>query len=411
VSKKPTSGDNAGRKKISWLGPGFFIVVLLGLILSGIHQEIGEARAETTPDITIGIVGPMSGDMAELGRYVREAVGLQAEEWNDKGGLLGRPIRVLVEDDHHDPKEAVAAAKRLVRARVWGVIGHLTSAASLPASGVYHAAGIPQITPSSTDPRLTEQGFRNLFRTCGRDDQQGQVAARFVLDALHPRRVVVLHDQTAYGKALADTFSRHIMRRDGRLLATTFTLSTGGKNIASVLEAIKAKEPDVIYFGGIYREGGLLVKQLREHGVKATFVSGDGVSGTEFISLAGDAAMGTYLTFAPNPLRLPSAETVMKKFQNRYGAIGPYSLYAYDAAGALFTAIARAKPKAAARSELLRVSQVLHRMTYMGAIGTLRWNRKGDLVNPPYVIYQTRKGGSFQGWFEQVTGRPPQPRG
>src|SRR3990172_4866575 len=347
---------------------------LLVIALSGIDQEIGAAKAETTPDITIGIVGPMSGDMAELGRYVREAVGLQAEEWNDKGGLLGRRIRVLVEDDHHDPKEAVAAAKRLVRARVWGVIGHLTSAASLPASGVYHAAGIPQITPSSTDPRLTEQGFRNLFRTCGRDDQQGQVAARFVLDALHPRRVVVLHDQTAYGKPLADTFSRQIMRRDGRLLATTFTLSAGGENIASVLEAIKVKEP-------------------------------------EFISLAGDAAMGTYLTFAPNPLRLPSAETVMKKFQNRYGAIGPYSLYAYDAAGALFTAIARAKPKAAARPELLRVSQVLHRMTYMGALGMLRWNRKGDLVNPPYVIYQTRKGGSFQGWFEQVTGRPPLPRG
>jgi len=409
MSRKPTSGDNTGRKKLFCLGLGL-IMGLLAIALSGIDQEIAEGGPATAPDIAIGIVGPMSGDMAELGRYVREAVGLQAEEWNDKGGLLGRRIRVLVEDDHHDPKEAVAAAKRLVRARVWGVIGHLTSAASLPASGVYHAAGIPQITPSSTDPRLTEQGFRNLFRTCGRDDQQGEVAARFVLDALHPKRVVALHDQTAYGKALADTFSRQI-RRDGRLLATTFTLSPGGKNIASVLEAIKAKEPDVIYFGGIYREGGLLVKQLREQGIKATFVSGDGVIGTEFISLAGDAAMGTYLTFAPNPLRLPSAETVMKKFQNRYGAIGPYSLYAYDAAGALFTAIARAKPKAAARPELLRVSQVLHRMTYMGALGMLRWNRKGDLVNPPYVIYQTRKGGSFQGWFEQVTGRPPQPRG
>src|SRR3972149_4238242 len=227
MSRKPTSGDNAGRKKLFCLGLGL-IMGLLVIALSGIDQEIGAAKAETTPDITIGVVGPMSGDMAELGRYVREAVGLQAEEWNDKGGLLGRRIRVLVEDDRQDPKEAVAAAKRLVRAGVWGVIGHLTSAASLPASGVYHAAGIPQITPSSTDPRLTEQGFKNLFRTCGRDDQQGEVAARFVLDALHPKRVVALHDQTAYGKALADTFSRQI-RRDGRLLATTFILSAGGK--------------------------------------------------------------------------------------------------------------------------------------------------------------------------------------
>ncbi|MBI2902792.1 MAG: branched-chain amino acid ABC transporter substrate-binding protein [Candidatus Methylomirabilis oxyfera] len=386
------------------------LLVFLSLVLWVMPQGVAEGRVMTRPDITIGIVGPMSGDMAELGRYVREAAELQTEEWNEKGGLLGRRIRLLIEDDHHDPREAVAAAKRLVRAGVWGVIGHLTSAASLPASAVYHAAGIPQITPSSTDPRLTEQGFQNVFRTCGRDDQQGEVAATFVLDSLRPRRVVVLHDQTAYGRALAETFNRQIRRRDRRLLAATFTLSPGGKNIASLLEAIKAEEPDVIYFGGIYREGGLLVRQLRDHGVKATFVSGDGVIGSEFVSLAGNAATGTYLTFAPNPLLLPSAEGVIKRFRNRYGAIGPYTLYAYDAAGALFTAIARAKPKAAARPQLLRVSQILHRMSYMGELGTLRWDRKGDLVDPPYVIYQTRKGGSFQGWFEQVTSPPPDPR-
>jgi ABC-type branched-subunit amino acid transport system substrate-binding protein len=108
---------------------------------------------------------------------------------------------------------------------------------------------------------------------------------------------------------------------------------------------------------------------------------------------------------------LASAEAVIEKFRNRHGAIGPYSLYAYDAAGALFTALARAKPKVATRPQLLRVSQVLHRMSYMGALGILRWNGRGDLVNPPYVIYQTKKGGSFQGWFEQVTGRPSQPKG
>jgi branched-chain amino acid transport system substrate-binding protein len=353
----------------------------------------------------------MSGDMAQLGRYVREAVELQAEEWNEKGGLLGRRIRLIVEDDHHDPKEAVAAAKRLVRAGVWGVIGHLTSVASLPASAIYHAAGIPQITPSSTDPRLTDQGFRNLFRTCGRDDQQGEVAAKFVLDTFHPRRVVVVHDQTTYGKALAETFNHRIIRGDPRLITTTSVLSAGERNIASILEAIKAKEPDVIYFGGIYREGALLIRQLRANGVKAAFVSGDGVIGMEFINLAGEAATGTYLTFAPNPLLLASAEAVIEKFKNRHGAIGPYTLYAYDAAGALFTALARGKPKAATRPQLLRVSQALHRMSYMGALGILRWDGRGDLVNPPYVIYQTKKGGSFQGWFEQVTGRPSQPKG
>ncbi len=387
-------------------------MALLGFLFLGVWQGMAEGRPKTPAPsvINIGVAGPMSGDMANVGRSMREAVELQIEEWNEKGGIMGRRIQLLVEDDHNDPTEAVNAAKRLVRGGVWGVIGHLTSAGSLPASGIYHAAGVPQITPSSTDPRLTEQGFRNLFRVCGRDDQQGRVAAEFVLDALHPRRVVVLHDQTPYGRALAETFRRRMTSQERGLKVSTLTVSPGGKDLALVVEAIKAKEPDLVYFGGIFREAGLLVRQLREQGVKATLVSGDGVIGTEFVSLAGEAAAtGTYLTFAPNPMLLPSADAAIKRFQNRYGAIGPYTLYAYDAAGALFSAMTSAKPKSPSKSQLLRVASTLHRMTYMGALGQLRWDRKGDLVSPPYVVYQARKGGSFQGWFEQVTGRPAQP--
>ncbi|MGH7410634.1 MAG: branched-chain amino acid ABC transporter substrate-binding protein [Candidatus Methylomirabilis sp.] len=404
MSAKPTLGSENGRNERR-PRRGLFPAIL-ALLLLGIQQESAVAKTETTSVITIGVVGPMSGGMAQLGRYVRQAVEFQAEEWNEKGGLLGRRIQLLVEDDRDDPVEAVSAARRLVQAGIWGVIGHLTSAASLPASAVYHAAGIPQITPSSTDPRLTEQRFRNLFRTCGRDDQQGRVAAEFVLDTLDPRRVVVLHDMTPYGKALAETFRREIARKDRRLLVATLVLLPGGKNMGSVVDAVRAKEPDVVYFGGIFRDGGLLIKRLRERGVKARLVSGDGMIGTEFINVAGEAAAtGTYLTFAPTPLRMPSAEAVIKRFQDRHGTIGPYTLYAYDAAGALFSAMAKAKPKSPSHSQLRRVSQTLHGMTYKGALGRLRWDRKGDLISQPYVIYQARKGGSFQGWFEQVTGR------
>ncbi len=407
MSRKLTLESRGGRKRPR--PTSGIVLALLSLVLAGIQQEMAEGRQEPSPAITIGVAGPMSGDMAHLGRSVREAVALQAEEWNQKGGILGHRIHLLVEDDRNDPAEAVNAAKRLARARIWGVIGHLTSAASLPASAVYHAVGIPQITPSSTDPRLTEQGFGNLFRTCGRDDQQGRVAADFVLEALHPRRVVVLHDQTPYGRALAEAFRRRIARQERGLILATLVLAPGGKDLASVIDAIKAKEPDLVYFGGIYREGGLVVRQLREQGMKATLISGDGVIGAEFVNLAGEAAAtGTYLTFAPNPLLMPSADAAIKRFQDRYGAIGPYTLYAYDAAGALFTAIARAKPKSPSPSNLRRVSRTLHRMTYKGALGQLRWDHKGDLINPPYVIYQAKKGGSFQGWFEQITGRPRQ---
>ncbi|HWQ68779.1 MAG TPA: branched-chain amino acid ABC transporter substrate-binding protein [Patescibacteria group bacterium] len=384
-------------------------LTLLMLALSWASHARAEGESRTTvPEITIGVVGPMSGDLAHMGRYVRDAVALAAEEWNEKGGILGRRIHLLLEDDRNDPSEAVAAAKRLVQAGVWGVIGHLTSAGSLPASAIYHAAGIPQITPSSTDPRLTEQGFMSLFRTCGRDDQQGRVAAEFVLESLRPRRVVILHDQTGYGRALAEAFKKRIVRAQRGLRVTSMVLSSERKDLGSAIEQIKTEEPDLVYFGGLYHEGGLLAKRLRELGIKATLVSGDGVIGTEFIDLAGEAAAaGTYLTFAPDPMLLPSAEAAIKRFHDRYGAIGPYTLYAYDAAGALFTAIARAKPKAASRSHLLRVSQSLHRMTYLGALGELRWDAKGDRVKPPYVIYQVKKGGSFQGWFEQVTDRTP----
>ncbi len=404
MSAKPTSGSDGGRRALRPAAGIILLVVVLALL--GIRQESAADKAGATSVITIGVVGPMSGGMAQLGRDVRQAVEVQVEEWNEKGGLLGHRVQLLVEDDQDDPQEAVRAARRLVKAGIWGVIGHLTSTASLPASAVYHAAGIPQITPSSTHPRLTEQRFWNLFRTCGRDDEQGRVAAEYVLASLEPRRVVVLHDLTPYGEALARTFRRRITRKDPRLLVATMTLSPGGKDMLSVVDIIKAKEPDIVYFGGIFRDGGLLIKRLREHGVKATLVSGDGMIGTEFVNTAGEAAAnGTYLTFAPNPQLMPSAESAIKRFQARYGAIGPYTLYAYDAAGALLTAMAKAKPKNPSRSQLRRVSQTLHGMTYKGALGRLRWDRKGDLISQPYVIYQARKGGSFQGWFEQVTGR------
>lgn len=218
-----------------------------------------------------------------------------------------------------------------------------------------------------------------------------------------------MHDQTPYGRALAEAFQRRIARERRGVSVTTLALSSSGKDLDSIIVLLKAKEPDLVYFGGLYGDGGLLARKLREQGITATLVSGDGVVGTEFVKLAGEAAaIGTYLTFSPDPVLLPSAQSAIKRFHNRYGGVGPYTLYAYDAAGALFTAITTAKPKAPSRPHLLRVSQALHRLTYMGALGQLRWDPKGDLVKPPYVIYQVKKGGSFQGWFEQVTDRVPE---
>jgi branched-chain amino acid transport system substrate-binding protein len=398
-----TGTSRGARASRVWIG---LVLILSGGLVLGIGREGGAESPEPARVVKIGVAGPMSGGMGQLGRAVRQAVEAQAEEWNERGGVLGLRIELVVEDDRGDPTEAVAAAERLVRAGVWGVIGHLTSASSLPASAVYHAAGIPQITPSSTDPRLTEQRFSNLFRTCGRDDRQGMVAATFVLKTLAPSRVIVVHDRTSYGQALAAAFRRTIAQRDPEVALTTVTLSPQDRDLARVVGLAKREEPDIVYFAGIFREAGPLVKRLRDEGVMAAFVTGDGVIGTEFVALAGEAAAtGTYLTFAPDPRHVPSAKDAIKRFESRHGAIGPYTLSAYDAAGALLAAIRRARPKAANRAQLRLVSQTLHQMTYEGANGKLRWDWKGDLVSQPYVVYRAKKGGGFQGWFEQVTGR------
>ena len=165
------------------------------------------AKKETT--IRIGVVGPMTGDQSKMGLDVKNGTELAVKEWNQKGGVLGKKIELLVEDDQHDPKQAVAVANKLVHAGVAGVIGHFNSSASIPASAVYNKSKVPMITPASTNPQLTEQGFEYVFRVCGRDDQQGLVAAIFVSDVLKLKKVAVIHDKTTYGQGLADEFKRH----------------------------------------------------------------------------------------------------------------------------------------------------------------------------------------------------------
>ncbi|MBI4714968.1 MAG: branched-chain amino acid ABC transporter substrate-binding protein, partial [Nitrospirae bacterium] len=313
-------------------------------------------------------------------------------EWNSKGGIFGKKIVVLPEDDQHDPKQAVAIANKLVHAGVSGVIGHFNSSASIPASTVYHRADIPMITPASTNPQLTEQGFFNVFRICGRDDQQGQVAARFVLEKLQAKRIAVLHDKTTYGQGLADEFvkSLHGMAE----VVSSSGVIQGDKDFRAVLTSVKGKNPEVLYFGGIYPEGGLLIKQARELGLRIPFMSGDGVIDPKFVEIAGNAAEGTFLTFSPDPKKIPGAENFLKTYLTKYGDPGPYSIYAYDAANALLHGMDQARG-----TEGPRVIQTLHDLTHSGALGELRWNEKGDVVKSPYIVWITQ-GGRFEEYWK-----------
>ena len=225
-----------------------------------------------TNSIKIGAAGPLTGDLATFGADQLNGMKLAVEEWNAKGGVLGKKIVIVEGDDQRDPKQAVSAANKLVNEGVVGVVGHFNSNCSIPASEVYHKANIPQISHGSTNPKLTEQGFDNVFRVCGRDDQQGKVSADFAVNVLKVKRVAVIHDKTTYGQGLADEFRKALDKKAEVLLYEG--IGIGEKDYSPVVTKIKALNPDLVFFGGLYVEGGLLIKQFKAVGGTAPFIGG-----------------------------------------------------------------------------------------------------------------------------------------
>ncbi len=361
-------------------------LVLTAVLMLILAAAVGCQKKSDT--IKIGVAGPMTGDQSKMGMDFKNGVTLAVEEWNTKGGVLGKKIEIEIGDDQHDPKQAVSLANKFANAGVAGVIGHFNSSCSIPASDIYNRAGLPMISPGSTNPQFTEKGYGNIFRVCGRDDQQGKVGADFVTNRLKLAKVAVIHDKTTYGQGLADEFRKAL----GTSVEVVFYggIVQGDKDFKSVLTAIREKNPQLIFFGGIYPEAGLLVRQAKESGIKAPFMSGDGTIDPKFIEIAGiQAAEGTYLTFSPDPNNIPSAKDFIKNYEAKFGQIGPYSIYAYDAGNILLEAI-----KAAGTADGKAVTDKLHSGEFSGAMGKIRFDAKGDVTVAPYVVWIT-KGGKF----------------
>jgi len=358
------------------------------------------AHAADVPPVRLGLVVPTSGDTGPVAQSMRRAADMAVGEWSPR---LGRRIELTVKEDAFDPRQAVVTAERFVQEGVWGVVGHFYSSSSIPASAVYHEAGVPQVTPTATHPRVTAQGFDNVFRVSGRDDQQALVAADFVVLRVKARRVAVVHDRTEYGRGLVETFRRELARRAARPVVAEASLAQGDRDFAAQVARLREARPDVVYFGGIFREAGYLIRQCRQAGVQAVFISGDAVLDPEFVALAGEeAAAGAYLTFAPDPRLVDSAQPLIQQYESRYGILGPYVLHTYDAVGVLLRAIQAAKPGDSSRHELGKVVRAIRARPYQGALGTLRWDKNGDLTPAPYAVYVTKRGGNVQGWFEQL---------
>lgn len=374
----------------------FLLIALLTSPLAACQKG-----SEGPSEIVLGVAGPMTGDQSKLGGDVERGARLAVEEWNGRGGINGKKILLSVGDDQHDPKQAVSVANKLVNSGIVGIVGHFNSSASIPASAVYNSSGIPMITPASTNPRLTDQGFWNVFRVCGRDDQQGKVGADFVGGQLKLKRIAILHDKTTYGQGLAEEFRKSLAAYPMVEVISFDGITQGDKDFRGILTSIKGKNPELFFFGGVFPEGGQLAKQAKEVGLTAPMLSGDGVIDPKFIEIAGAAAEGTYLTFTPDPENMPEAKGFLEKYKAKHGAeLAPYAIYSYDAANILLTSLAEADKEGKMRDGK-RVAEIMRGIKYDGALGHIEFDAKGDVKKSPYIVWITKNGKFEEFWKPQ----------
>ena len=300
--------------------------VMLGVMTAAAMGLAASAQA----DITIATAGPMTGQYASFGEQMKRGAEMAVADINAKGGVLGQMLKLEVGDDACDPKQAVAVANQMVNKGVVFMAGHFCSGSSIPASNVYAEEGIVQISPASTNPQLTERGLANVFRTCGRDDDQGKVAGDYIVDKFGAKNIAVLHDKTAYGKGLADETRAQIEKRGKK--ATMYEAYTAGeKDYSALVSKMKAANVDLIYVGGYHTEAGLIIRQAREQGMKAVLMSGDALVTDEYWSITGPSGEGTLMTFSPDPARNPEAKPIVDKFIAQNYKPEGYTLYTYGA--------------------------------------------------------------------------------
>ncbi len=358
-------------------------MLLGGIALSAMIAFAGAANAQ----IRLGVAGPITGPNAAFGAQLKNGVEQAVEDINAAGGIMGQRITVSVGDDRSDPKEGVSVANKFVADGIRLVVGHFNSGVTMPASEVYAENGMVFITPSATNPRITERGLWNAFRTCGRDDQQGAVAADYIVKNMKGKKVAVVHDKTTYGQGLADE-TKKAMNAAGVREVLYEGVNTGEKDFSALVSKLKAAGADLVYWGGLHTEGGLIVRQMRDQGLQTVLMSGDGITSDEFASIGGPGVEGTLMTFPPDPRRRPEAAAVVRRFTAKNFNPEAYTLYSYAAVEIFRQAAEGAKsldPKKIA--EYMRSG-----VTFKTVIGDISYDKKGDITRPDYVMYTWRKG-------------------
>ncbi len=345
--------------------------------------------------VKIGHVGPVSGSIAQLGKDNENGARMAIEELNAKGVTIGGKkvkFELLAEDDGADPKQGTAAAQKLVDAKVNGVIGHLNSGTSIPASKIYSDAGIPQISPSATNPKYTRQGYKTTFRVVADDVHLGGTLGRYAVEKLKGKNIAVIDDRTAYGQGVADEFEKGVKSKGGKIVGREFT-NDKATDFTAILTSIKAKKPDVVFFGGMNAVAGPMLRQMKQLGLNVKFMGGDGICTADLPQLSAGSMADDQVVCAEAGGVEGAQKAGMTKFYADYKAkygvdVQIYAPYVYDAVNIMAAAMVKA-----GSADPAKYLPVLAKTEgYKGVTGTISFDNKGDIKNGALTLY-TYKGG------------------
>lgn len=383
------------------------VAVAAGLAACGKKEEPKAAAAAAPAPaaaqemvVKIGHVGPTSGQIAHLGKDNENGAKLAIEEANAKGITIdGKKVKfeLLAEDDAADGKQATQVAQKLMDAKVVGVVGHLNSGTSIPASAIYNTAGVAQISPSATNPKLTNQGFKGVFRMVANDVAQGTAIGNYSVKL--GKKIAIIDDKTAYGVGLADETEKAVKAAGAAVVIREALANEKEQDFKGVLTKVKAKNPDVIMFGGMDAQAGPMLKQIKALGIKAKFISGDGAQSAELIKLGGDAAEGSFATTAGLPKeKMPQGPAFYDKFKAKFNAdVQVYAPFTYDATNVLIAAIQKVGTDPA------KIIDAVKQTSMDGVTGKIAFDDKGDIKDGAVTVFVV-KGGKWE--TVEIVGGP-----
>ena len=366
----------------------------LKLIGLAFGASLALSSAAFAQDVTVAVAGPMTGGESAFGRQMKNGAEMAVTDINAAGGVNGKKLALSVEDDACDSKQARSIAEKIAGAKIPFVAGHYCSSSSIPASEAYADGNVLQITPASTNPLFTERKLWNVARVCGRDDQQGLIAAQYIAKNYKGKNIAILNDKTTYGKGLADE-TKKALNKAGITEKMYESYNKGDKDFNAIVSRLKRDNIDLVFVGGYHQESGLILRQMRDQGLKTVLMAGDALADKEYASITGPAGEGTLFTFGPDPRKKPTAKKIVEAFKAKNIDPEGYTLYTYAAMQVWSQAA-----KKAGTTDAKKVMETIKAGKWDTVIGPIEYDAKGDIKQIDYVVYKwDAKGG-----YAEITG-------